>query len=233
MALTLPTSLNPSLFTSATSAVSALTQGATDKAQAQSAAEQAAAAQTTASADLLQGQGDVIEGQAYGEAASLAELNAQYTKTATNVAVAQGQQQIYQTIGGVKASAGSAGLTTGGTAGDILRMSASQGALNQDITLSQGQINVAGYNEQAQSYQAMQSAAMLASQEQTLASQGEQDVSQGYQDVSQGYETAASYSDIGAIISGAGAVASLFMPAGGGGLPLTGPGGVFTNLFSS
>jgi hypothetical protein len=42
-----------------------------------------------------------------------------------------------------------------------LRNSAQQGALNQAITKSQGQIQVAGYEQQAQSYTAMQQAALL------------------------------------------------------------------------
>lgn len=116
-------------------------------------------------------------------------------------------------VRGEKAAAAGSGLTSGGTAGDILRNSAQQGALNQAITKSQGQITVAGYEEQAQSYTAMQNAAVLSSEEQTLAAQGEQDVAAGYEDTASTYQTAAKGSDISAIISGLGAVASLFAAA--------------------
>lgn len=179
--------------------------------------------QTTAAADLLQGTGDTLEATSYGQASTLAEQNAAYTTAATNISLAQGQRQIYQTIGGVKAGAAGSGLTTGGTAGDILRMSAQQGALNQAVTPSQGQIQVAEHQEQAQSYTAMQQSAELASQEQTFAAQGEQDVAAGYEDVASGFTQAASYSTIGAVISGIGAVASLFDPLAGGATNPTGP----------
>jgi hypothetical protein len=203
--------LNNSLFSDAASAAtdSATAQQDTAQAQAQSGQQQSAAAQTTAAADLLQGSGDILEGHAYGAAASLATLNAQYTTASTAIQEPQGQRQIYQTIGGIKASVAGSGLTEGGTAGDILASSAQQGALSQAVTASQGQIQVAGYQEQAQSYTAMQSAAMLSSQAQTQAAAGEQDVASGYQDVASGYQAAATGADVAGGIMTAGATASI------------------------
>jgi hypothetical protein len=202
-----------SLFSGAATAVSDIFASQEDQAKAAAAQTSAAAAETTAQADILAGTGDALEAGAYGQAATLAELNAQYTKASTAIQVAQGQRQIYQTIGGEKVAAAGSGLAGGGTVADILRNSAQQGALNQAITKSQGQIQVAGYQEQAQSYTAMQNAALLSSEEQNLAAQGEQDVAQGYLDTASAYQTAAKGSDVGAIISGLGAVASLFAAA--------------------
>jgi hypothetical protein len=213
--------LSNSFFSDLSSAVGAFGQSEMDTAQAQASTAQAAAAQTTAAADLLQGQGDVIEGQSYGEAASLATLNAQYTTASTAIQEAQNERQQYQVIGNEKAQVAGAGLASSGTAADLLRSSAYQGALNQQITGAQGQIQVAGYEEQAQSYTAMQEAAGLAAQAQTQAAAGEGDVAQADLDTASGYKEAASTSEIGGIISGIGAVASLF--TGGIGPNLTGP----------
>jgi hypothetical protein len=170
--------IDNSTFTDFGNAATDIATGEADQAKAAAARQQAAAAQTTAAADLLQGQGDVLEGQAYGEASSLAELNAQYTEASTGIQEAQAQRQQYQVIGNEKAEVAGAGLKNAGTAADLLRSSVQQGALNQAITVAQGQITVAGYNEQAQSYTAMQGAANLASQAQTEAAAGEQDVAQ-------------------------------------------------------
>src|ERR1019366_2908418 len=48
------------------------------------------------------------------------------------------------------------GFGEGGSGGDILRSSASEGALNRAVLVQQGHITEAGYQEQADSYTAMQ-----------------------------------------------------------------------------
>lgn len=197
------------VFTGASAAVSDIFAGQEDQAKAQAEDAQAAAAGTTAQADILKSTGDTLEGAAYGKAANLADLNAQFTTASTNIQEAQTQRQTFQTIGTEKADVAGAGLESSGSALDLLQSSASQGALAKNLVEAQGQITVAGYQEQAQSYTAMQQAAGIASQEDILASQGEQDVQQSDLSTASAYDTAAKGSDIAAGIAAAGAVFSL------------------------
>jgi hypothetical protein len=143
--------------------------------------EQAAAALTTEQADLLRAQGDVVEGQMYGTAASLADLNAQFTAQSTAIQAAQSQRQQFLTTGTQRASAAALGSSGGGSAGDILRSSVSQAQLNRGVLMQQGVITEAGFKEQATSYRAMQQAAGLAAGAEEEAAIGEVDVSQAYQ----------------------------------------------------
>ena len=164
----------------------------------------------------MQGEGDTLEGAAYGSAASLATLNAEYTKASTNIQLAQQQRQQSMVIGKQKSEFAGAGLQQSGSAIDIMANSASQGALSRDVTQTQGLITAAGYNEQATSYTAMQGAANLASEEQTLAAEGEgytqqsyEDTAQQYRDTASAYTTAAKGEDISAVISAVGGVFDL------------------------
>lgn len=191
-------------------AVSAIFAGQADEAQAGAALAKAAMSRTASQADILKSQGDVLEGQQYGEAATLADLNAQYTARSTAIQTAQADRELFLNMGGAKAAIGASGGTEGGSAGDILRASASQGALNRAVLGEQGLITEAGYTEQANSYRTMQSAAGLASQEDILASQGELQAATGYQAEAQADKTAATGSDISAVIKGAAGVAALF-----------------------
>lgn len=206
------------------SAVTDYEAGQADAAKATAATDQAAAAQTGAAADLLKGQGDILEGQSYGEAAGLATLNAQYATASTNIQEAQTQRQTFQVIGSEKADVAGAGLEASGSALDLLRSSTAQGALNHSIIASQGQINVAGYQEQAASYTNMQAAAGVASQAETQAAAGEIDVSNADLATAAAEKSAETGSDIAAVISGIGAFASLATGGIGGG----GGGGVIS-----
>jgi hypothetical protein len=71
-------------------------------------------------------------------------------------------RQITLTIGGQRADVAGAGLKESGTALDLLRDSAAQGALAKDVLARQGVIQEAGYEEQAQSYDVMSGAAKYA-----------------------------------------------------------------------
>jgi hypothetical protein len=202
--------LSGSLFSGASQAVSDLFQGQEDQAKAQAADAQATQAQDTAQADVLKSTGDTLEGNAYGQAATLSELNATYATASTNIQAAQTQRQTFGVIGSQRADVAGAGLAESGSALDLLRSSASQGALAKSLVESQGQITVAGYQQQAESYTAMQQAAGIASQEDILASQGEQAVATSDLSTASAYNTAASGSDVAAGIAGLGAVASIF-----------------------
>lgn len=161
------------------------------QANAAAAQQQSIAAQTAATGDLLQGQGDIIEAQMYGTAAGLATEQATFAETSTAIQQAQAQRQLYMQLGSQRAAAGGSGSSGGGSAADILRTSAQQGALNTAVLGAQGQITVAGYKEQAQSYTDMAAAANVAQQVQQTAATGEEATAQAYLDTAQGYDAAA------------------------------------------
>lgn len=142
-----------------------------------------------ASADKSKAQGDFIEAQDYGLASTLAQQNEQFTATSTAIKEAQQQRQVTQTLGSTSADVAGAGFAASGSALDLMRDSAAQGALTHAVLGQQGLITEAGYQEQAQSYTNMQQAA-------TIAGNAE--------------NTAATGADIGAAIQGVSAVASLF-----------------------
>src|SRR5271166_1253217 len=123
---------------------------------------EAAGTQLSAQALLLQSQGDIAEANEYNLAQTLATQNANYTAASTAIQAAQQERQTVMTIGGQKAAVGGAGLAEKGSALDLLRDSAAQGALAHSVLVSQGQIAQAGYEEQANSYAVMSAAANAA-----------------------------------------------------------------------
>lgn len=133
--------------------------------------------------DLFAAQGDKAEAGNYRLAADLANKNEQYTELSTGIKNMQADRQIYQTIGQQQADVAGAGFSAGGSAGDLLRESTSQGALTHAVVSEQGLIQEDAYKEQAQSYQNMADAA----------------------------DKAATGSDIGAAIKGVAAVAEVAM----------------------
>ena len=111
---------------------------------------------------LFAAQGNAAEGSAYGQAATLAEQNAQIAKTSTAIQEAQAGRQIYKTVGAEQAGIAGAGLASSGTAKDLLASSLQQGALTRATIGAQGQIQQNAYQAQAQSYLGMQQAAQAA-----------------------------------------------------------------------
>lgn len=183
-------------------------------------AEQAAAqaqvstAKATASADILQGQGDILEGQTYGQAATLAELNAQYTAQSTAIQESQAQRKLYMNLGEESAAAAGSGSSGGGSAGAILRSSAQQGALNAAVIQQQGLIKQAGYEEQANAYTLQQKAAGVAAQAQNVAAAGETAAAGSYQKEADLYGASAKGDFIGAAISGVAGIGQLALGLG-------------------
>ena len=104
-------------------------------------------------------QGDLAEAGEYDLAKALATQNANYTAASTAISAAQQDRATTMTIGSQKAAVGGAGLEESGSALDLLRDSASQGALAKSVLVTQGQMTEAGYTEQANSYGAMSAAA--------------------------------------------------------------------------
>jgi hypothetical protein len=115
-----------------------------------------------ASADKAKAQFDITEGQEYTLAGQLAGQNEQFTQMSTAIKEAQQSRQIAQAQGATAAAVGGAGFAASGSALDIMRSNAQQGALQQAVTSQQGLITEAGYAEQQQSYNLMAGAANTA-----------------------------------------------------------------------
>ena len=132
--------------------------------------------------------GDYAEASEYNLAADYANQEAQFTKQSTAISEFQQQRELTKSLGETVADTAGAGFATSGSAIDLLRGSASQGALQQAVTGEQGLISEAGYREQAQSYEMMANSAVGAGNAEKQAAWGD---------------------FIGAGLQGAGAVASL------------------------
>lgn len=108
--------------------------------------------QATAESLRLKATGARVEGENYDAAAVLAKQNEQFTEQSTAVKLMQTDRQIYQGIGTASADIAGAGFENSGSALDVLRSSAQQGAVQKQIVGQQGLITEAGYNEQATAY---------------------------------------------------------------------------------
>jgi hypothetical protein len=169
--------------------------------------------QTKAQADQIKAQGDALEAENYGQAADFATQNIGFTQTATEIKEAQQQRQVTQALGSQQADVAGAGFASSGSALDLLRDSASQGALSKAVLQQQGLITEAGHQEEAMSYTNMSKAADFAVQGDELAAQAEQQQAQG--------------AEIAGVMKGVAAVFSVIPgdSGGGGGGSSTGSGG--------
>jgi hypothetical protein len=116
--------------------------------------------------------GDVFEQQNYLLAAQYADQEAQYAKWSTAIKQSQDDRALYKALGETRADVAGAGFAESGSALDILRESASQGAQAKAVTGEQGLITEAGYEEQAASYRNMASAAQVAIDAENKAASG-------------------------------------------------------------
>jgi hypothetical protein len=116
---------------------------------------------------------DLTEGQEYSDAAALAGQNEQFTQMSTAIKEAQQSRQIAMGEGATEAGVAGAGFAKSGSALDIMRSNAQQGALQQAVTGQQGLITEAGYAEQQQSYNLMAGAANQAAGAEETAAKGE------------------------------------------------------------
>jgi hypothetical protein len=103
-----------------------------------------------------------IEAENYDRSAEFSLKSARFTETSTEIKQAQLDRDIYKTLGGQAADVAGAGFAASGTALDLLRDSASQGALTKAVGSLQGLITEEGYEVQAKNYTAMGEAARLA-----------------------------------------------------------------------
>lgn len=116
----------------------------------------------TASADRSRAEGDRLEEANYDLAAAFADKNVVYTQWSTEIKEAQESRVIAQTESAQKSEVASAGMAESGSALDVMRDTAQQGALQKAVTQEQGLITQEGYQEQADSYRNMSKAAGVA-----------------------------------------------------------------------
>jgi len=106
-----------------------------------------------AATDLLGGISSLLGGSsaASGQkaAATAYAKAAQYTAVETGIKEQMATRQIYQTIGAAKAAIGASGLEESGSAADIIRSSAQQGALTKGLIETQGSIDYSNYMAQS------------------------------------------------------------------------------------
>lgn len=117
----------------------------------------------------LKAQGLRLEKQNYEDAAGFADKNAEFTRISTGIKLAQQDREIYKTLGGAQADIAGAGFAMAGSALDVLRDSASQGALMKAVAGEQGLIQEEGYQVQSRSYLNMSKAAELAAKAEDTA----------------------------------------------------------------
>ncbi len=124
------------------------------------------AAQSLFSADAhrTKAAGLRIEGENYDLAGEYAKKNAAFTETSTAIKQSQLDRSLYQTIGGQQADVAGAGFASSGSALDLMRDSAAQGALMKAVGAQQGLITEEGYQVQAKTYANMGEAARMAAQ---------------------------------------------------------------------
>ena len=99
--------------------------------------------------DLFGSQGEAAQANSYAGGAALAQQNAQLTAASTAIQQTQTTRQVEQSLATTQADVAGAGFTESGSALDILKMSAQQGALAKSLVNIQGAINENSYAAQA------------------------------------------------------------------------------------
>lgn len=107
-----------------------------------------------AAGDLITQQGYYRASQQYTSAGNIASENEDIARASGQIQMAQQKRELYKSMSSTEAAAGGAGLRGGGSIADILKSSASQGALQQALTGAQTEININNYKQQAEAYYA-------------------------------------------------------------------------------
>lgn len=131
----------------------------------------------------LKAYGDRMAADNYDLSAGFADTNQEFTRQATAIKLAQQDRQLYLGLGTTQADVGAAGFTMGGSALDLMRAGAQQGALTRQVLGQQGLISEEGYKVQGTSYRNMATAAryaadiedQMASEQDSLANKIESD----------------------------------------------------------
>ncbi len=95
----------------------------------------------------------------YDEAERIARENAAIARQATRIKTMQIGRETFKVLGEQQAQVAGAGFAASGSALDILRSSASQGAMTKAINEEQGTITANAYEEQAAQFAGMAKAA--------------------------------------------------------------------------
>ena len=129
--------------------------------------------------DIFAGFGDIdkmkadeLEQGQYDQAAQFAGQEAQYSQASTAIQVAQKNRDVTMAMGKTASEVAGAGFAASGSALDIMRSNAQQGALATAVTSENGQIQTQGFQEQQQSYETMATIAGNAAKSANLASIG-------------------------------------------------------------
>ena len=125
-----------------------------------------------ADAYRMRAKGNRLQAQQYELARGYSLENEQFTKTSTAIKEQQAQRSIQSALGQQATDVAAAGFEASGSALDLLRDSAAQGALTKETLGQQGLIEEAGYKEQADSYAIMAQSARLAAQADEKAASG-------------------------------------------------------------
>lgn len=112
----------------------------------------------------LRAQGKRLEAQNYDEASGFSLQNARISQVSSDLKEAQQERALTKTLGGQQADIAGAGFAASGSALDLMRDSASQGALSLAVGNLQGLITEEGYQVQARSYTRMAEASRLAAE---------------------------------------------------------------------
>jgi hypothetical protein len=118
---------------------------------------------SSAVSDLYGAGGDRAEARQYDNAEQYALEEANFTDSATRIKEMQTMRQLLQATGAEQAGYAGSGLAMSGSAQDVLRDSAQQGALALGAIQFQGAETKLGFQEQATSYSIMADAARSAS----------------------------------------------------------------------
>lgn len=105
-------------------------------------------------------------------AAQYAGQEAQFSQQSTAIQLAQKNRQATMAMGKTASEVAGAGFAASGSALDIMRSNAQQGALAQAVTSEQGQIQTQGYQEQQQSFETMATIAGNSAKQANMASIG-------------------------------------------------------------
>src|ERR1700679_700573 len=89
---------------------------------------------------LFTSEGNTAEANSYTSAGELEEQNAQLTAASTRIQETQMARQVSQSLGTTQADVAGAGFTESGSALDILKSSAQQGALAKSLINIQGAV---------------------------------------------------------------------------------------------
>ena len=103
----------------------------------------------------IKARGGIAEAENYDLAAELARKNEAYSMASTRIQRYQNDRQVAQALGQQRAGVAAAGFSDSGSAMDLMRDSASQGALASGVLGMQGAITAEGYEEQAKSFETM------------------------------------------------------------------------------